>query len=144
MALPSVYLDECLDPAIIGPLQQRGFDVTGAQLEHQRGLDDLAQLIFATRIDRMIISENGKHFRAWHRFFRQQGIPHGGIIVVPQTESSLETLRIVMMLDWVAAEYPDDHRSRCFTWGQLQSKLEQGYHLPGYTGADLRRALGRR
>src|SRR5438067_2390899 len=102
MPLPAVYLDECIDPAMIAPLRQRGFDVTSAQLEGTRGANDLDQLIYAMRLDRLIVSENGRHFRAWHRFFQQQGLPHGGIVIVPQTEVALETLRIAMMLDWIA------------------------------------------
>ena len=131
MPPPAVYLDECIDPAMIGPLRQRGFDVTSAQLECYRGANDLEQLNLATRLDRLIVSENGKHFRAWHRFFQQQGLPHGGILIVPQTEVALETLRVAMMLDWIVARFPDDHRSRYFAWGHLQSRLEQGLRLPG-------------
>jgi hypothetical protein len=143
MPLPPLYLDECMDPAMIEPLRQRGFDVTSAQLAGHRGANDLEQLNVATRLDRLIVSENGKHFRAWHRFFQQQGLRHGGIAIVPQTEAALETLRVAMMLDWIVAEFPDDHRSRYFTWGHLQSRLEQGYRLPGFTEADVRRVLGR-
>lgn len=143
MPLPSIYLDECMDPAMIGPLRQRGYEVSSAQLEHYRGANDLDQLNFATRLDRLIVSENGKHFRAWHRFFQQQGLPHGGIVIVPQTELALETLRVAMMLDWIVAEFPDDHRSRYFTWGHLQSRLEKGYRLPGFSEADVRWVLGR-
>jgi len=47
------------------------------------------------------------------------------------------------MLDWIVAEFPDDHRSRYFAWGHLQSRLEQGYRLSGFTEADVRRVLGR-
>jgi hypothetical protein len=143
MPLPPLYLDECMDPAMIEPLRQRGFDVISAQLAGQRGANDLEQLNFATRLDRLIISENGKHFRAWHRFFQQQGLRHGGIVIVPQTDVALETLRVTMMLDWIVTEFPDDHRSRYFGWGHLQSRLEQGYRLPSYSEADLRRVLGR-
>jgi hypothetical protein len=143
MPLPSLYPDECIDPAMIAPLRQRGFDVTSAQLENSRGANDLEQLNFATRLDRLIVSENGKHFRAWHRFFQQQGLRHGGIVIVPQTDVALETLRVAMMLDWIVDEFPDDHRSRYFTWGHLQGRLQQGYRLQGFSEADVRRVLGR-
>lgn len=143
MPLPSIYLDECMDPAMIEPMPQRGFDVTSTQLAGHRGANDLEQLTFATRLDRPIVSENGKHFRGWHRFFEQQGLRHGGIVIVPQTEVVLETLRVAMMLAWIVAEHSDDHRSRYFGWGHLQGRLERGYRPQGFSEADVGRVLGR-
>jgi len=143
MPLPSIYLDECMDPAMIEPLRQRGIDVTSAQLAGHRGANDLEQLNIATGLDRLIVSENGKHFRAWHRFFEQQGIRHGGIAIVPQTEVALQTLRVAMLLDWIVAELPDDHRARYFAWGHLQRRLEHGYRRGGFSEAEVRRVLRR-
>ncbi len=63
-------------------------------------------------------------------------------MIVPQTEVGPETLRGAMRLDWIVAEFPDDHRSRHFTWGHLQTRPEQGYPLPDFSDADVRRVLG--
>ena len=143
MPRPSVYLDECIDPAMMPPLRERGHDVTSAQLEGRRGLDDRAQLMLATQLDRLIVSENARHFRALHRQFAQEGLAHSGILLVPQTEIGLETLRVMMMLDWIESTWPDGHRGNCLTWGQLQSQLERGQRLPGYSAAEVGRVLGR-
>jgi uncharacterized protein DUF5615 len=143
MPQPSLYLDECIDPAMISPLRQRGYDVTSAQLEGARGLDDRAQLMLATQLQRLIVSENARHFRAIHRQFTQEGLTHSGILLVPQSEIGLETLRVSMMLDWIEQTSPDGLASGCFTWDQLQTRLERGDRLPGYSAVDLDRVLGR-
>lgn len=141
MAVSSIYLDECMDYALIEPLRRRGFVVSTAQAENMRGIDDYQQLVFAAARGLTILSENKRHFRAWHRFFRQQGRPHGGILIIPKTEASLQALRTLMMLAWIGQDFPD-HHSRLFIWGHLQEQLEQGRRLAGYTEAEVRRALG--
>ncbi len=143
MALPSIYLDECMDPALIEPLRQRGFDVV-PHAPFLRGAADDVQLTFAAQRGWMILSENKRHFRRWHRIFQQQGRPHGGIVIVPKTEISLQALRVQMLLDWIAETCPDP-ASRFFVWGELQRELGSGYRIRGHAyGEDaVRRALGR-
>jgi hypothetical protein len=46
----------------------------------------------------------------------------------------------MMMLDWIAT-FPD-HGSQLFRWHDLQQWLIQGNRLPGYSEAEVRRALG--
>lgn len=45
-----------------------------------------------------------------------------------------------MLIDW-AATFPD-HRSQLFRWHDLQHRLIEGLHLPGYDADDRHIALG--
>ncbi|MGH2350960.1 MAG: DUF5615 family PIN-like protein, partial [Chloroflexota bacterium] len=104
------------------------------------GLEDDAQLAYATAHDLIIVSHNARHFQRWHQAFQRHGWPHGGIVLVPDTGplSRLE-LRMAMLLDWAGTE---ERRSRLFKWGDLQARLTQGFRLPGYSEEDHRHALG--
>lgn len=140
MAAPPAYLDECADLSVAALLRQRGLSVTAASTERQTGLEDDEQLIHASSRDWVLVSHNAKDFIRWHSEFLKRHIAHGGIILVPETGPlSRLTLRTVMMLDWIGSQ---EHRSRLFRWGTLQTLLTQGYPLPGYTEAEVRHVLG--
>jgi len=47
-----------------------------------------------------------------------------------------------MMLDWIAAEFPDP-RNLLFRWTELQQRIIGGYVLEGYTNPEIGVALGR-
>ena len=87
-------------------------------------------------------SHNESDFRNLTNDYRRRGLPHGGIIVLPE-HSPIErlTVRAAMMLDWLGTM--TDHRSGFFQWGHLQELLEQGYLLEGYTPDEIRLALAR-
>lgn len=105
------------------------------------GVDDEQQLLYAASRDRVIICHNGKHFRRLHQLFRQQGRPHGGIIVLPQDSPVPRIIiRAAMMLDWLGTL--PEHRSQLFGWGDLQTLLIHGHRLLGYSEGEVRLALG--
>jgi hypothetical protein len=137
---PPGYLDECLDLGLAPRLRRRGYAVTTAREAGQLGLEDDAQLAYASAHDLVIVSHNARHFWRWHQEFLHQGRPHGGIVLVPDTGplSRLE-LRIAMLFDWAGTA---ERRSRLFRWGDLQTRLTQGFRLPGYSEDDHRHALG--
>jgi hypothetical protein len=140
---PHAYLDECVDVALAQTLRHRGFSVTLARDHGPVAASDEQQLAYATGRGWTILSHNARHFQRWHRTFLEQGRPHGGIILIPDTGPlSRLTIRAAMMLDWVGVQ--GHYESRLFKWGQLQLLLTQGYRLPGsvYSEDDVRHGLG--
>jgi hypothetical protein len=74
--------------------------------------------------------------------FQKQGRSHAGMMLLSRTAPLARlTLRVTMMLDWIATL--DSHRNDLFTWGTLQDLFDEGYRLPGYGDADVRFAIGR-
>lgn len=143
MPTPAVYLDECMThPSLAAALRRRGFIVSTPDETNTRGFSDKAQIDFATGIDCIIASHNKKHFEKWHERYLQNGWPHGGMILIPQTTYLLE-IRLAMMLNWIGHQYPTNYRSALFIWGHLQQRFDQGYQLPGYAPNDIRWACGR-
>ena len=71
MPAPPGYLDECLDLALAPGLRGRGYAVTAAREAGQLGLEDDAQLAYATAHDLVIVSHNARHFLRWHESQRR-------------------------------------------------------------------------
>ena len=90
---------------------------------------------------RLLVSQNQVDFRRIHARFRAAGRSHGGIILVPQTVpfQRLEH-RLWLLLDWVET-FPE-HRSRLFTWADLQQQIIHGFRLPGWDEGVVRDAVG--
>lgn len=142
MPSPPVYLDECVDHALVAELRGRGFTVTAAVDEGLTELDDDEQLRYASMKAWLLLSHNEKHFRQLHYACLARGQSHGGIVLVTHRPPlELLTVRAALLLDWVGTcESP---QSGLFKWGHLQQMLESGYRLPGYGAAEIRLALGR-
>jgi hypothetical protein len=142
MPRPSVYLDECVDIKLAEALQRRGFVAVRTVRAGMVGATDEAQLLYASARGLMLVTHNRRHFRRLHHRFREQGRPHGGIVLLSRTAPLIRlTLRVTMMLDWIATL--DSRRNSLFTWGVLQDLFDDGYRLPGYGEADVRFAIGR-
>lgn len=137
---PSVYLDECVDLALVAGLRERGFTATAARYDGPLGAEDDEQISYAAEHGWMILSHNALHFQRWHRTFVSENRPHGGIVLLPDTGPVARlTIRAALMLDWIAGL---EYRSRLFKWGDLQKQLTQGLRLPGYSEDEVRLALG--
>jgi hypothetical protein len=65
-----LYLDECVNRHLSERLHRRGINATTAVEERTLGLDDESQLLYATRLGRVILSHNQKHFLQLHARFR--------------------------------------------------------------------------
>jgi hypothetical protein len=80
-----VYLDEDLSPNIALLLRERGVDATSAHEVGNSQLGDRAQLEYATREARVIVTRNVVDFLelAWDAVARNTR--HPGIIVVPSS-----------------------------------------------------------
>lgn len=142
MPIAGVYLDECVNRAVIPSLHQRGWRVTTAQAEGMGTASDDNQLRYATRNNWLLLTTNERHFVQWHVAFQERRWPHSGIVAIPQRNSSRFFIRCAMMLDWINAEFPDP-RNTLFRWTDLQQRLNSGYFLDGYTAEEISLALGR-
>ena len=142
MSIVGVYLDECVNHAVILSLRQRGWSVTTAQAEGMGTASDDEQLRHATRNGWLLLTTNERHFVQWHTVFQERGWPHSGIIAIPQRNSPRFFIRCAMMLDWIAVEFPAS-RDQLFRWADLQQQIIGGYILTEYTEAEIAIALGR-
>ena len=80
-----VYLDEDLAPAVAQFLRRRGIDATSAQEAGNAQLDDRAQLAYATREGRAIVTANVVDFIELARDAVAANTEHAGIILVPSS-----------------------------------------------------------
>jgi hypothetical protein len=142
MPVAGVYLDECVNHAVVPSLRQRGWAVTTAQAEGMGTASDDEQLRHATRNNWLLLTTNERHYFQWHTVFQEHGWPHSGIVTLPQRNSLRFFIRCAMMLDWIRAEIPDPHHM-LFRWTDLQQQLNSGYVLEGYSTEEISLALGR-
>ncbi len=141
MPAPPVYLDECIHGDLSLGLRRRGFTVTTTFLEGMSGARDAAQLAFAADRGWTLMTQNGRDFRRLHHAFLQQGRPHSGIIVLPHCPLARLTLRAAMTLDWLELQ-GGSMVDRLVLWNDVQSALNRGVWLRGYTVSEVREATG--
>ena len=77
-----IYLDEDLSPQFGRRLAALGYDVRTTDQGGNRGKDDPAQLEFATRCRRVIVTRNIGHFTSLHEEWLKIGRNHSGIILL--------------------------------------------------------------
>ena len=138
MAL-AVYLDECVNRHLAEHLQRRGITATTALEQRTLGLDDEAQLLFATRRGFVILSHNQRHFQQLHVRFEAKGIQHGGILLLPPGPLPLVSLRAAMLVVW--GESMPTFTSVLARWHDLQGLLTHGMRLTGFSENEVRHAL---
>ena len=78
-----LYLDEDLSPVIAGLLRRRGMDVTAAQEVGNVQLDDRAQLAYAARDGRALVTANVVDFIELAQEAIATNTEHAGIVLVP-------------------------------------------------------------
>ena len=136
-----VYLDECVPASLLRVFHSHSCDTLFAR--RSQGLSDEDQLVNATALNRLLFSQNQRHFRLLHRRFLGQGRSHSGIILLPQTLPFTRLrVRAGLLIEYVSTF--DDQSSRLYTWSDLQARLTRGYRPPGsrYSEDDVRHALG--
>lgn len=80
-----VYLDEDLSPVIAALLRKQGIDATTAQEVSNVQLDDRAQLVYAAREERAIVTANVVDFMALAHEAVATNTEHAGIVLVPSS-----------------------------------------------------------
>ena len=80
-----VYLDEDLSPAIAALLRRHGIDASTAHEAGNAQLDDRAQLAYATREARAIVTANVVDFIELAHEAVAANTEHAGIVLVPSS-----------------------------------------------------------
>ena len=80
-----VYLDEDLSPEIAELLRRRGMDATSAHNAGNTQLNDRAQLEYATRQGRAVVTANVIDFIQLAHEAVATNTQHGGIVLVPSS-----------------------------------------------------------
>lgn len=141
MIFPSIYVDECIDHRLTAGLRVAGLDVMSVTEAAATSNNDESQLLYATSMGRVLLTQNQIDFRRLHAAFQQEGRVHGGIMSLPQTVpyQRLER-RVRLMLDWVSTF--ERHTSQLYTWSTLQQAIIHGFRLPNWDEALVREAVG--
>lgn len=100
------YLDEDLAPAIAVALRTRGVDAVSAHEVGNVGFGDEAQLVFAARQGRCLVSGNARDFRSLSRDAVEQARPHAGIVLCPPRIRGPGVGAVVRALMELAQRYP--------------------------------------
>ena len=87
------YLDENIPKAVAEGLRRRGVDILRAQESGMMGAPDLAHLDLASREKRVIFTQDADFLR-----LHQAGVPHAGIVYIPQQISLGYIVRSLMLL----------------------------------------------
>ena len=101
-----VYLDEDLSPRIAQALRRRRVDATSAQEVGATQLDDSAQLAYATREGRAIVTANVRDFLRLARHAVATNTAHAGIVLVPASFRRDEFEEIARAIDDALTSYP--------------------------------------
>lgn len=102
-----VYLDEDLSPSIAVLLRQRGLDATSAHEVGNSQVTDRAQLQYATREGRAIVTRNVVDFIRLAREAVATNTPHAGIVLVPSSFRGDEYQAIADAIVEDVKPYPD-------------------------------------
>ena len=98
-----LYLDADVDVKLAAHLRNLGYDCVSAREIGNEALGDEAQLAYAAREGRVLLTHNIQDFvpifeRGWH-----SGRSHSGIVVSPQITLGELQRRVIRLLDTVAA-----------------------------------------
>ena len=118
-----IYLDECVNSHLARLQRARGIDVTTAAEERTLGYDDESQLLVATRLRRVILTHNQRHFQQLHARFMADGRSHAGIMLIPNGPLLLVSLRAAMLIAWI--ETWETVENNLIRWHDLQAELTQ-------------------
>jgi hypothetical protein len=101
-----LYLDENLSPRVAGHLRNRGLDVVSAYEAGNTALDDRAQLQYAAREGRAIVTCNVVDSVQLAVDAVARNTEHAGIILVPSRFRTDEFEAIVDGIERVVHQYP--------------------------------------
>jgi predicted nuclease of predicted toxin-antitoxin system len=102
-----LYLDANLSPRIAAMLRARGIDAVSAHEVGHTQLDDRAQLRYATRSERVIVTCDIRDYAALTAETIASNESHAGIILVPSSVRTDECGTIVKGLARIVRQYPD-------------------------------------
>jgi hypothetical protein len=76
-----LFTDEDVDPLVARQLRARGYDIVSAYEQGTAAASDDAQLAYAAREDRTLLTCNVQHFVQLHVRWIRAGRDHAGIVV---------------------------------------------------------------
>ncbi len=100
------YLDEDLAPAAAAALRRRGIDAISAHEVGNRGLTDTAQLAFAAREGRCLVSGNVRHFVRLGQDAIRDARRHAGIVLCSSRLAHGSPGRLAAALERLARDRP--------------------------------------
>ena len=101
------YLDEHYATVIAEICRSRGVDVRSTHETGHQGATDEAQLLFAASEGRAVVTENRRDFEQWTARFREQGLPHAGVVLVPSSLAGSDFEGIAAAIVYVDGLYPE-------------------------------------
>jgi predicted nuclease of predicted toxin-antitoxin system len=99
-----LYLDEDVWVGLANALRESGYDAISASEVGRKGIDDEAQLRFATDNRRAIFTHNIQDFVPLARLYAEQGLNHSGIIVATQFAKGKLLQRTLALLNTLTPE----------------------------------------
>ena len=103
-----LYLDEDINPKIAEILQRSGCNAVSTQGAGNRGADDEAQLVYASRIDAALVTRNRNDFIALTTQFLDEGRKHSGVIIVPHSVRADDPTILARLLARFTSRHPED------------------------------------
>ncbi len=100
------YLDEDLPQAVAEALRRRGIDVQTTADAGNQQVSDRAQLEYAAKVGRCLVTRNLRDFIHLAREALQLQRPHAGILLCSSAYRGNEIRRIADALAKMAAAYP--------------------------------------
>ncbi|MBS3793029.1 DUF5615 family PIN-like protein [Candidatus Bipolaricaulota bacterium] len=79
-----IYTDEDVTNSVAKALKRRGLKAWTTPEKDNRGLTDIEQIKYATRLGACLLTHNVEDFPRIHYSFRERGGSHSGIIVAKQ------------------------------------------------------------
>lgn len=116
MARISLYLDEHIQSALADALRARGVDVLTTQEAGNIGLDDVAQLVFATQNSRSLLSYNKRHFAKIHYEWMTFGNSHSGLILSDQLPTGIVLRRLMRLYFSLTSDDSKNRLEYLGTW----------------------------
>jgi len=97
MARIKLYLEEHVQVSLAEGLRTRGVDMMTTQEAGNYSLDDIGQLNFAAKEDRVLVSFNKRHFAKIHYEWMEKGMTHAGIILSDQLTVGIIIRRLMRL-----------------------------------------------
>lgn len=118
------YLDEDLPYAIAQAAERLGLDVISSHEVGRNGTGDEEQLLYAAEQDRALVSVNRGDFWGITQRFLEQGLPHAGVLLLPNSMPRERVGVVAVALRRFADSYPDGVPS--YFLGYLKSARSSG------------------
>lgn len=100
----AIYTDEDVAGLVAILLKVRGIDVTTTPEQEKLGASDYEQLVYATSLNRCLLTHNRVDYEALHLQFVSEDKQHSGIMVAPRKNSYEVAQRAMILLDGLTAD----------------------------------------